>query len=175
VPKVTLKKRERSFLMIAVLVAVVLALTKIAGGPWKTYQLSIAAEKQAQARLIEVRGWRDEVEAHRASQEAVKKLVDRREDGFGGLWTFVNTALREAGLQGRAELKSMNPRNYSLTRDLTMAELELSGVNLTEVVDLLHRLYAGNNLIAVHELSYLRPARNPKDGLNCKIVAVAPK
>ena len=55
-----------------------------------------------------------------------------------------------------------------------MKQLKLNGVTLKELVDLLHKIYASNDLVVMYRLEYLRAAGEDK-GLDCSVVFLTPK
>ena len=53
-------------------------------------------------------------------------------------------------------------------------QITLRNVSMKEIIDLMHGLYASNNLILMQRLTYLKPSPDGK-GLECAVVMISPK
>ena len=78
----------------------------------------------------------------------------------------------EAGLSARAKLgNDQSARNKKEWPKHPMVELELTGVSLNEVVELLYKVRSSKNLVSIYKLE-MEPAVRDK-GLRCEITFVS--
>lgn len=148
----------------------------IAIGPMKKYKLSKADVDSKRQQLTLAKQNKQLEEARVESQKALVESLNQRKPGFD-LWGFTNSMVAEAGLKDRVKnLQNYRPRvnKPGEKDDLTMVELELSGMKLEELVNLLHKIYASNNLVVLYKSEYIRPAKNNK-GLECDLIFMTPK
>jgi hypothetical protein len=131
-----------------------LVIYAVGQGPWRKYQQSATSLAAAQRRLGEVRNWHKAVLEARRDRETLGKFIAQRGQNFD-LYTFMSSLLGELELQTRAELRS---DRVAASEDFSGVQIALSGVNMKEIVDLLHRICSSNNLIVLHSLEYLHPA-----------------
>lgn len=104
-------------------------------------------------------------------QEKLIEQLNARPPTFD-LISFLNTQLRNANLAGRFTLENYRTRQSSPKQP--MAQLKLNGVSLDELVSVLHKLYASNNLVVMYKLERLHPANNKK-GLDCEFILATVK
>jgi hypothetical protein len=162
-----LENRDRSWLAacgLAVFV-VLLAAYWVPTGPRRGYENSVAAlesakEEYEMTQLLEV-----EENLRIQSQQSIREQLQVRPASFN-FFTEVDRTVTEAKLKDRAQLNRVRAAKEETPQDLV--ELRLTGVSLEEVVDFLHRVYEKNNLIAVHQMNYLRP-QSDEQGLECSI------
>ncbi len=114
---------------------------------------------------------KSEEEERLRRQEKLREQLNARPPTFD-LISYLNTQLRGANLAGRFTLENYRTRQSS--PKLPMAQLKLTGVSLKELVDVLHTLYASNNLIVMYKLERLHPANNNK-GLDCELILATVK
>ena len=101
-------------------------------------------------------------------QKALMEILKIRISDFS-LFTHVDNLLTSANLRSKAQLEQYRPRNASPKQP--MVELKLEGVSSEELINFLHAIYTGNNLIAVYKVDYMRPAANDQ-GFDCDITFV---
>ena len=166
-----LRKRERLGIAVAAVVVLFLALTPMMRNLSREYERSEKQLAQAQERLRLVQNLRTLVEEERVGVDAIQKRILARDPQFD-LYSFTDQCLRDLDLKGRAELQSKGG-SYS-GRKQDGVQLLIKGVSTEEFVNLLHSVYAGNNLIVVQRLLYLRPARDGM-GLDCQVTFVTPR
>jgi hypothetical protein len=169
VPRVNLQKREKVVVGGGLALAVVILVWFGLQGPLNKYsrmetQARAATERVQTARLI-----RDEVLAERSGQKALQAALGGR--GQGSLTSFVNSQLQQAGFKERATWKN-NPR-FADSATFEQLDVTLTGVTLEEVVNFLHGIYNGANVVLAHTLR-IEP-QNTGTGLTCKIVLLSPK
>ncbi len=169
--KPKLQKREKAVLAIGAALLVIALGYHLGQKPLAEYEQSQLEVQRARTRLEEARLWREEVTIERAGQEELQRRIKARGRRFD-LLTYVQGALDAAKLQDRSSLDSR--RSVIAPRDLAQVELALRGVSLEELVGLLHRIYAGENLVVLYKLTHIRPERDGK-GLICKITFLAPR
>ncbi len=168
--KINLDVREKFALglgLLALLLVIALAVY-VPLGPRKGY---LASEKELASLRSELELqilFKMEEAARLEKQKALMEKLEVRPAGFS-LFTHVDNLLTGTGLRGRAQLEQFRPRDASPRQP--MVQLRLQGVSLEELVDFLHRIYEGNNLIAAYKMDYLRPSPTEK-GLDCDITFV---
>jgi len=183
-PKVSDKKAKaapsgaRLGVLVSILVlSLVIAMAGfIAIGPMKKYKTSKSeVDLKRQQLLLSKQNKRLE-ETRIESQKVLVERLNQRKPGFD-LWGFTNSMVAEAGLKDlKPKLENYRTRsNRSTDSDsVNMVELEITGIKLDQLVTLLHKIYASNNLVVLHKMEYLRPAKNNK-GLECSMVFMTPK
>jgi hypothetical protein len=160
-------EQRRPLLYAALCVLVVLlAATYLNTGPRREFSRVLQSLIQAQQQLQNAQLLRLEQQTRLHEQEQLMRLLEKRPASFD-LLEFLNQKLAERQLQSRAQLENYRPRNASPL--LPMAQLQLSGVNLKELVEFLYAVYASQNLIAVYKVDKLGPAKDGK-GLDCDMV-----
>lgn len=165
-----LDQRDRLTIIFAVtLVICVLGLLwYVPSKPRKDYLGSLSSLQDAELRLQEAQLTKLEEQDRLESQQELMAFLDKRPAGFNFL-TFIERKLVEKDLKARSSLEQYRPRNAS--PKMPMINLEIENVGLAELVDFFGELYASENLIAMHRLNHLQPARNGK-GLSLDITLV---
>lgn len=168
--KLNLDTREKIALglgLLASLLVVVLAVY-VPLGPRKGYiesqQQLDSLKEDLELQLM----FKQEESERLEKQKALMERLEERPAAFS-LFTHVDNLLTRTGLRGRAQLEQYRPRNASPKQP--MVQLRLQNVATKELVDFLHQIYEGNNLVAVYKMDYLRPASN-EQGLDCDITFV---
>tara|TARA_R110001592_G_scaffold40108_6_gene131914 strand:+ start:290 stop:820 length:531 start_codon:yes stop_codon:yes gene_type:complete len=106
-----------------------------------------------------------------SSQQQLLEQLNARGSTFS-LFPFINGMVSEAGLSERAKLgNDQNSRNKKQWPKHPMVELELNGVSLTEVIDLLFKIRASKNLVTIYKME-MEPAVRDR-GLRCEITFVS--
>ena len=81
------------------------------------------------------------------------------------LFSFSEGLLKETGLIERATLESGATRRTSANQP--MVTLRLSGINLRELIDFLHKVYASGNAVVVYDLDRVQTRPKwPRPGMH---------
>lgn len=102
-------------------------------------------------------------------QRPIADRLNTRPANFNFI-TFLQRTLSDVKLQERSSLNQVRRSNQD-SEMIELVEVRLNSVSLQELVEFLHRVYDANNLIALHQLSYLRPAANTQ-GLECMLTFI---
>ena len=130
------------------------------------YELAENRVRSATNQLQEAKLWRAEIESDRSGEDTLKAWVEERGAGFQ-LYSFVREKLSRTDIEGR-----YNISNKTMGSQLTGVDLSINGIELKQLVELLHGFYEGNNLVVVQEI-HITVGRN--GGLDCKMILVSPK
>ncbi len=169
--KLNLQKREKIVLGCGAGAVVLLAAYLLMQRPINEYKRSVEALTRARQCQALAEGWREEVRSARGGQEELAQRIRARGPRFD-LWTHIGSALRAAQLQDRGDFESK--RSVLSSGALAEVELTLRGVTMEELVDLLHRIYAGDNLVVLYKLTHIR-AENDGKGLSCQMTWISPR
>lgn len=170
-----LEPRERLALIcgvVALLLAVFL-LIYIPIGPRAAYVRSAERLEGLQYELQDAQLTKLETQDELDNQKRLIALLDSRPPDFD-LYAFIESTCRDMNLRAdnRATLQNYRTRNSSANQP--MVQLDLDGVSLEELIDLLYTIYDSRNLIAVYKMDELAPAANGQ-GLNCSMTLVTLK
>ncbi|MCF6283818.1 MAG: hypothetical protein L3K26_01310 [Candidatus Hydrogenedentes bacterium] len=170
-----LDKREKGTVIFAALFLVLaLFMAFYVPNSWgKRYKAAKAqlAQKEQELQLARLDKITEEERVH--SQQLLLEQLEARGSTFS-LFPFVNSMVSEAGLSERAKLgNATSARNRRKWPKHPMVELELTGVSLEEVVDLLYKIRSSKNLVSIYTLE-MEPAVRDK-GLRCEITFVSVK
>jgi hypothetical protein len=154
---------------------VVFMILFIVTGPLKKHRQSEEELTELQDRQTLLLDEKESQLARLQSQEQLMARLREREPNFD-LWSFMNTKLTETNLRDRANLEESRPRagGKETTDDVSAIRLKLSNITLKDLVDLLHRIYAANDLAVMYRLDKLHVASDGK-GLECDITLLTPK
>ena len=173
-------KNERAALMagfgaLGLVVFMIFFVFLMPTGPLKKFRNTRNDLDDARKQFSLVKNAKDTEETRLRSQDEVMALLKERKPNFD-LWSFMNTVLTETKLKERANLENFKPQSKKGTaiEDISMVQLKLSAVTLTEIVDLLHKIYDSKNLVVLYRLEYLRPSADNK-GLECNVTLLSPK
>lgn len=168
-------KQNGPFYATIAVVLVIFMFLYIPSGPLKTYNRAYARVVDLRAKLKLAQTTKDVEEARLRGQEELRKRLHERKPDFD-LWSFLNTALTETKLKDRANLENYKPRadRKGAQSDAVMVQMTITDTSLSDLIDLAHKIYSSNNLIAMYRLEYLRPTKNAK-GLDCKVIWLTPK
>ncbi|HIJ74374.1 MAG TPA: hypothetical protein HPP83_09760 [Candidatus Hydrogenedentes bacterium] len=170
--KFKLQGRERTVVICGLVAVALVVVLQLGRAPWREYKRSAVNVKMARERLAEVKTWAMEVAGERGEQEALIKRLQERSRRFD-LYSFVSSILTDNGLLERgAALQTMN--TFPSASNVAEVEMTLKGVSLEELVDVLHAIYDGDNLVALYKLDTLAPALDEK-GLDCRMIFVSPR
>ncbi len=163
-----LSRRERLVVTFGVVALLVIALYFPAQSGLKRYGQAKQQLENARTRAMQAGELKFALEAERSGQNAIREKLKAREGRFD-LYAFTNQCLRELQLEGRANLSSQNVRGQ-----FAGVQITLRGVSMQELVDLFHKIYAGDNLVVLQRVNHLRQARDGK-GLECEVQFIAPR
>jgi hypothetical protein len=168
-----LDRREKSGLILGVvaLTAAVLLALYIPAGPRKTFVDSERKLDNLRDELVMAHSFLQMEKQRLEEQEELMRNIESRSRSFE-LFSYVNDTLRETNLWDRAQLDNDNSRRASPKRP--SVKLRLDGVNLQELIDFLHKIYASNNVVAVEKMDRLEPVSNER-GLECIMTLVTIK
>jgi len=166
VPKLQLAKRERIILGIGVVAVLTMGVYFGAQGPWKKYQLSVTAHEAAVARLDRIREWHGQIVAAQSGQASIEKRLQER--GRFDLYSHISRAVQEAQLKEKAKFENM-----ASTGRISEVRLTVNSVSLDQLVNLMYRVYEGDNLVGMRQLDHIRAARDGQ-GLACSITFFTP-
>ena len=145
--------------------------------PYEHYKKSCRDLEETRSGLAELTMGKDEALQRLKNQEELTERLKARKPDFT-LWSYLNTVLTEKGIKERADLQEIRPRlndkKNPLGQDVVAVQLTLKGVSLKELVDLLHVVYASNNLVVVDRLDSLKAASDNR-GIDCTLVLLTPK
>jgi hypothetical protein len=143
----------------------------IPAGPRKNYVTSSTEVSTLQNELNMAMLMKKEQEMRLQSQEKLMETLKSRPANFD-LFSYMSTVLNDSGLteDGRALLENL--RNRRDLENQPAVDLTLSRVSLEELIDLLHKVYTSNNLIAVYKVDRIQPERTG-NGLDCKLTLVS--
>ena len=162
--------------MLAILSVVTMAIL-ILFFPYKHYKDSCLTLEDTRSRLAELTMAKNEEMQRLKNQEELTARLKARKPDFT-LFSYLNTVLTDNGLKDRADLKEVHPnpndKKNTLGQDVTSVQLTIKGVSLKELVDLLHTIYASENLVVMERLDSLQAAPD-NHGIDCTLVLLTPK
>lgn len=164
-----LEPRERNFLIGGGAILAVAAVYLLAQGPLEALERSEAQLQAAKMNLAEAQRVHDEAEAQRLEGQALDGILSARGRSYD-LGTAVYRALQAKGLTERATTETV-PRTLE---GASAVRIELEGVSMEELVDLLYDIHSSDELVVLHELRYLRPMPSGQ-GLTCVLVLLTPR
>lgn len=139
-------------------------------GPRRAYTKSQAEVTGLVDQLNSFRSLKQQEEQRLARQETLMKVLAARPAGFN-LFSFVDETIGKLELRGFANTTNApRGRGDAKVDKLALVQLELKGVGLKQILDVLHALYASNNLIAVQRMDRLAPSQSTGNGLDCTFI-----
>jgi hypothetical protein len=165
-----LAKRERILILAALATFVLIIIVPVGNMLARAYGESQAEVAAARDRLHQAEMVRQAILDDRAAQQAFRQIL-RTQGGPRDLLSYVNTCVVDLELQDRVNLRNM-PRQNQPNADIV--HVSVRNVNLNQLVDLLHRIHAGNRLVALESLRRLGPSRDGK-GLECELELKTPR
>lgn len=165
-----LQPRERIAVIAGGIIVLFIILYTPLDKAWSAYEKSQTNLVAAKKRLADVKQWRTEIDAEREGHQAIDARIKARGPRFN-LYTFASNGIRKHGLESKAQIE--NKRSIATGGRLSEVQITLTSVTMEEFVELLHDLYAANNLIILRKLDYLKVSRTGK-GLDCRVSFLAP-
>ena len=162
-----MESREKKALALGAAIVVAAGLYWLAQGPLEKYRQSQAQLNAVQANLADAKAIHEKVIEIRREEETLERLLAARGTQYD-LGTSIYRALQAHGLTDRSETETLPRRGVSAVR------LELDGVSMQELVDLLYDIHSSDDLVVLEELRHLRPIPSEK-GLMCEMVLITPK
>ena len=170
--KRTLEKRERILLVAAASVALLIVILLFVRPFARDYARTQQQVEDAIGRLESARMMRELVLEERSAQRIITDRVESRAANFD-LYTFANNKLKKLRLP--TDASSLQSRGSRFAGGaLDVVQINLTNINMKQLVDFLYDIHSSGNLIALQRLGYLRPTRDGK-GLECEMVLMAPK
>lgn len=171
-----IKKPDRvGFIFAATAVALVLfMLLFIPLNPLRKYRRAVGQVESRRQELQSLVDLRDMHIERLRDQEGIMKRLNDRPASFR-LWSSIISVLDGENLRDRANLSEIAPKldkSGEISNQVSMVELELVGVTLGELTNVLHKAYSDNKLVVVYR-ALLRPS-NDKRGLDCKLTFLTP-
>lgn len=169
-----LDKRDKGTLLFAalfVLLALFMAVyvPSTLGKRYRAAQGQLTQKQQElQLAQLELLAEQDRVQR----QEKLLAVLNARDPRFD-LFSFVNGAVKDAGLSTRAKLEIATPNRRTASPNHPMVDLALTGVSLEELIELFYKVGGSKNLIAVQKMN-IEPAVKDR-GLKCEITFVTLK
>ncbi|MBI1320886.1 MAG: hypothetical protein GC168_18325 [Candidatus Hydrogenedens sp.] len=168
---IQLENESRSKLAVWLLLLVILGILAwwVPAGPRANYLSARAELDDAQSGLQMAQLDKMDAETRVEQQRPIAERLRTRPSNFSFI-TFLQRTLNEVKLQERSSLNQV--RRSSQESDLVeLVEVKLNNISLEELVNFLHTVYDANNLIALYQLSYLRPTADAQ-GLECMLTFV---
>lgn len=166
-----MKRTRRMTAMLAVLGAIVLGLGYQL---WSAFTDDCARARaqagQAELRLNQAHDLRDRILADRAARESLENLVASRPGNFD-LYSFVNSQIKKHGVTN-AKLTSKGATSSG--RAMQAVSVEFKEIRVSKLIDVIHHIYFGRNLVVLDRLHHLRPSASKK-GVDCEITFVSPQ
>ena len=170
--KRNLNERERILAVVAGTIFLLIVVLFFVRPFAREYARTQAQVNDTIGRLIAIRDMRELVLEERSAQRIITDRIEARAANFD-LYTFTNSKLKQLRLpDGASSLQSHGSRFAGGALDVV--QINLTDVNMKQLIDFLYQLHSSGNLIALQRLGYLRPRRDGK-GLECEIVLMAPK
>lgn len=164
--KTKLQKREWLVIWGGVALIVLAAAFPLTKRVSAQYELAKNRVRSAQNQLQDAQLWHAEIESDRSGEDTLKAWVEERGGGFQ-LYSFVSEKLRRSELEGRYTVS-----NKSRSDAISAVDLTINGIELSQLVELLHSLYEGKKLVVIEEFS-LTAGRN--GGLDARMSLISPK
>ena len=145
-PKRTLVKRERIMIVGAFALLGLILFVPRGQEFARDYERTRSQVDDAIDRLNEIRRMRKLVLTERGDRRIIMDRVEARDPNFD-LYSFTNASLIQLSMHDRARLQSQGSRFSGGALDVV--QLNLSNVNMQQIIDLLHKLHSSGNLIAM--------------------------
>ena len=165
--KTQFNQRERVFLTVCVAAVPIFLLALLLPKPMRDYEASALAATNARDALTEAQGLADRIKKDKGAGDSFQNLMHaqksqaRAED-------LVGNVLSDVGIVAKA--KASTSTSMLSKAGLDAVQLTLTGVSLTELIDLVHGLQTQNNLLILEKIRYMRPSSNAGVGLDCVMV-----
>lgn len=153
---------------IAVIALIFLGLY-VYSGPRRQYQRARTELSGVVDQLGTMKALKASEEDRLEHQKKLMDLLKARPADFS-LFAFTDKVIADLGLRTHATASNvMRGRGEAKDASLETTSLSLKGVGLKQILDVLHTLYASNNLIVVQRMDRLAPSQGGQ-GLDCELV-----
>jgi len=160
VAKMQISQRDRVVLVLGAITIVLMLGVFLARKPLKIYRESKQAVIDARLRLSDTYDTRALILDEQNTAEQFKKVFSDNTGGRG-LTLLINQTLQDTNLTGKAEFQQVNSAlGREAGKRLDTVQVNLRGVSLKQLIDLLYGLYSKNKLLILERLEYLRPSRD---------------
>ncbi|MBI2425430.1 MAG: hypothetical protein HYV27_21570 [Candidatus Hydrogenedentes bacterium] len=162
-----LDRGERLGLLCGViaLIFVIFLAVYIPLGPKKQFDRAYARVVSLTNDIASAKVDKSVIEEQLASEEALKKQLESRSQNFD-LFSFMNRLLKEQNILARATVENTRAARNQAENEV-MVDVQMNGVSLAEVVNLLHTVYASENLVRMFKMEIRPMARD--EGLHCEM------
>ena len=151
----------------AIVLLTLFMLVYLPTGPRKAYQQSNRDLASAQNELRQIQILQKEETQRLLVQEELMKKLEKRSNSFN-FFTYMNAKLQLAKLhQHKPQLTQYTEREISDRQP--MVRVQLTGINLEELVTFLHIIYNNDDLVVLYKVDQIRAAQNKK-GLECNLI-----
>ncbi len=165
-----LQPRERMFIFGGIAAAILIGVWWGAQRPLDAYRKSALTREATRLRLQQAQLWHDEIKLAQDKVDQIKQSISNR--GFD-LWTHIDSVVKILALGQRADIRSVKGV-ASPTDKVSAVQMQLTGVSLQELVDLLYKIYSSDYIIILDRVDQIKPSQNGH-GLDCRMVFLAPK
>lgn len=145
----------------------------IATGPKKAYERSRADLQGVVDQLGTLQALKVSEEDRVQRMSTLMETLKSREASFD-LLGFVDKLMTEKGLKGTNANFENARRGREASPNMQLVSLSLSSVGMNDIVDVLHGIYASNNLIIVQSIDRMRPAESGQ-GMDCNLTLASLK
>lgn len=160
--------RERVLILVAAAIFFSILILPFARGLARDYRANRTELTSARGRLSDAAELRRIIEEERAAQKLIAERM-----GAGArfsLYDFTQSALTQSGLGGRMRLE----KRGAASQQLEVVNVAINNVSLDELINFLHEMYGAGRPVALHQLDFIRPARDNK-GIDCSMTLMSPR
>lgn len=142
-------------------------------GPKKAYERSRADLLGLVDQLGTLQNLKVSEEDRVQRMSTLMETLKSRNAGFN-LLGYIDTLMAEKGLKGINANFENARRGRENNPNMELVSLSLSAVGMNDIVDVLHSIYASNNLIIVQSIDRLRPSETGQ-GMDCNLTLASLK
>jgi hypothetical protein len=163
--KIKLDKQERAGLALAGLALFLLAagLIYIPQGPLEDFRQSQREVTRLQSDLLTTRSILQDENQRVLEQRWIREALEQRPPNFS-LFAALEGLKNEVGL--KASLSSQSPPRGA--ENVELVNMDIEGMSLEQLIDLLHGVYQSGNLIVVYNMGTLTTMADDM-GLRCRL------
>ena len=164
--KIKLDKQERAGLALAglALFLVLGGLLYIPQGPMKDFRQSQSEVNRLKSDLLTTRSILQDEKKRVQEQRWIREALEQRPPNFSLLATL-DALKNKIGLQKASVSSQSPPRGVD---NVELANMDIEGMSLDQLLDLLHGVYQAGNLIVVYNMSTLTTMPDDQ-GLRCRL------
>ncbi|MCP4639883.1 MAG: hypothetical protein GY851_05595 [bacterium] len=166
--RLNLETREGRVLSFGVAAVVLIVGWFALQGPWEAYGRSSKQLTAAKRNLSKAQLYHADVVAAR---DNARRFAEMTQGNFD-LSSYLNGIILEMKLYERgAEVQTF--QRGARSEALAAVQLDLKGVNVQELVDILHQVHSSGK-VALHSVNYIKQGLHDK-GLDCSIIFLSPR